>query len=149
MPLDSVGAVIPSEARSFSSLLSLLCSAGLQPGFLAECRIRLFCLGSSIAQLLLRPNVLDFIDTAFGTERLDVEIGEVRVESQSRLVGKKLGDGSIRLQADAIILGVKPAQGALLFNPAPDARIRASDTLIVIGGDTQLKKLETLASAAV
>jgi len=34
-----------------------------------------FFVGRRIAQLFLRPNVLDFIDTAFGTERLDIEIG--------------------------------------------------------------------------
>jgi len=53
----------------------------------------------------------------------------------------------IRQHADVIILGVKPAEGALLFNPAPETVIRASDTLIVIGADTQLKKLEALAAA--
>ena len=47
-----------------------------------------FFVGRRIAHLFLRPNVLDFIDTAFGYERLDIEIGEVRIPEQSRLVGK-------------------------------------------------------------
>jgi voltage-gated potassium channel len=101
--------------------------------------------GSRIAQLLLRPNVLDFVDAAFGTERLDVEIGEVRIDAHSPLVGKMLGDSKIRQGADVIILGVKPAEGPLVFNPAPETLIRASDTIIVIGADTQLKRLEALA----
>jgi voltage-gated potassium channel len=103
--------------------------------------------GNRIAQLFLRPNVLDFIDTAFGTDRLDVEIGEVRIAAGSPLVGKTLGDSTIRQRADVIVLGVKPASGALLFNPAPDTAIRSGDTLIVLGGDKQLKKLEALAVA--
>ncbi len=127
-----------SEEEATSKLLRAGASQVLSPYFFV---------GSRIAQLLLRPNVLDFIDAAFGTERLDVEIGEVRIEANSSLVGKKLGDAAIRQQADVIILGVKPAEGALLFNPAPETVIRASDTLIVIGGDTQLRRLETLASA--
>lgn len=102
--------------------------------------------GNRIAQLLLRPNVLDFIDAAFGTDRLDVEIGEVRVQENSSLVGKTLGDSVIRLQAGVIVLGVKPAEGVLLFNPAPETVIRASDCIIVIGGDAQLRKLEALAA---
>jgi voltage-gated potassium channel len=106
-----------------------------------------YFVGSRIAQLLLRPNVLDFIDAAFGTERLDVEIGEVRINAKSSLVGKTLGDSVIRQQADVIILGVKPLNGVLLFNPAPETVIRSSDTLIVIGADSHLKKLEALASA--
>jgi voltage-gated potassium channel len=127
-----------SEEEATSKLLRAGASQVLSPYFFV---------GSRIAQLLLRPNVLDFIDTAFGTERLDVEIGEVRVDAKSMLVGKKLGDAAIRQQADVIVLGVKPVDGTLLFNPAPEAIIRASDTLIVIGSDSQLKKLEALATA--
>jgi voltage-gated potassium channel len=128
-----------SEDEATSKLLRAGASQVLSPYFFV---------GSRIAQLLLRPNVLDFIDAAFGTERLDVEIGEVRIDAKSRLVGKTLGDAAIRQQADVIILGVKPAEGALLFNPASDTVIRASDTLIVIGADTQLRKLEALAAVA-
>jgi voltage-gated potassium channel len=106
-----------------------------------------FFVGRRIAQLFLRPNVLDFIDTAFGTERLDIEIGEVKIPEQSMLVGKKLADSMIRQQAGVIVLAVKNAEGKLAFNPAEDSVIRAGDCLIVIGGDDRLKKLEALANA--
>ena len=127
-----------SEEEATSKLLRAGASQVLSPYYFV---------GSRIAQLLLRPNVLDFIDTAFGTERLDVEIGEVRVQEKSSLVGKTLGDSLFRQQAGVIVLGVKPAEGALLFNPAPETLIRPSDCLIVIGADSHLKKLEALASA--
>jgi len=127
-----------SEEEATSKLLRAGASQVLSPYFFV---------GNRIAQLLLRPNVLDFIDAAFGTERLDVEIGEVRIDGKSPLVGKALGDSAIRQQAGVIILGVKPADGALLFNPAPETVIRAADTLIVIGADTHLRKLESLARA--
>jgi voltage-gated potassium channel len=127
-----------SEEEATSKLLRAGASQVLSPYYFV---------GNRIAQLLLRPNVLDFIDAAFGTERLDVEIGEVRVQQSSPLVGKTLGDSVIRQQAGVIVLGVKPAQGALLFNPPPDTIIRASDCIIVIGGDAHLKKLEALAAA--
>jgi len=107
-----------------------------------------FFVGRRIAQLFLRPNVLDFIDTAFGTERLDIEIGEVKIPEHSLLVGKKLGDSMIRQQAGVIVLAVKNADGKLTFNPAEDSAIRAGDCLIVIGGDERLKKLEALANPA-
>jgi voltage-gated potassium channel len=105
-----------------------------------------YFIGHRIAQLLLRPNVLDFIDTAIGTERLDIEIGEVQVREGSRLVGKTFADSAIRQQAGVIVLAVKGSEGAMTFNPAPDAVIRGGDCLIVVGGDEQLKKLEALAS---
>jgi voltage-gated potassium channel len=127
-----------SEEEAIPKLLRAGASQVLSPYYFV---------GNRIAQLLLRPNVLDFIDTAFGTDRLDVEIGEVRIEANSPLIGKSLGDATIRQRADVIILGVKPADRALLFNPTPETPIHSGDTLIVIGADAQLKKLESLAAA--
>jgi len=125
-----------SEEEAISKLLRAGASQVLSPYYFV---------GNRIAQLLVRPNVLDFIDTAFGSDRLDVEIGEVRIGGKSSLVGKKLGDSAIRQRADVIVLGMKPIDGALLFNPSSDTPIRTGDTLIVIGGDAQIKKLEALA----
>lgn len=128
-----------SEEEATSKLLRAGASQVLSPYYFV---------GSRIAQLLLRPNVLDFIDAAFGTERLDVQIGEVRVHERSSLVGKTLGDSVFRQQAGVIVLGVKPDDGAMVFNPAPETLIRADDYLIVIGGDAQLRRLEALAGSA-
>jgi voltage-gated potassium channel len=128
-----------SEEEATSKLLRAGASQVLSPYFF---------IGNRIAQLLLRPNVLDFIDTAFGTERFDIEIGEVCVTEPSALVGKTLADSAIRQQAGVIILSMKSADGKMVFNPSPDAVIRANDYLIVIGSDEQLKKLEALAGVA-
>jgi voltage-gated potassium channel len=127
-----------SEEEATSKLLRAGASQVLSPYYFV---------GTRIAQLLLRPNVLDFIDAAFGGERLDVQIGEVRVGEPSALVGKTLGDSAIRQQAGVIVLAVKPAEGSMIFNPAPETLIRTNDYLIVIGGDSQLRKLEALAGS--
>lgn len=103
-------------------------------------------IGHRMAQLLLRPNVLDFVDAAFGRERLDFEIGEVKIAEKSQLVGKKLADSEIPRQSGVIVLALRNADGKMIFNPPPDSVIRADDCLIVIGGDEQLRSLESLAS---
>ena len=103
-------------------------------------------IGHRMAQLLLRPNVLDFVDAAFGRERLDFEIGEVNISATSRLVGKKLGESEIPRQAGVIVLALRASDGTMKFNPPPESVIQAQDCLIVIGGDEQLRKLESLAS---
>lgn len=100
--------------------------------------------GHRIAQLLLRPNVLDFIDTAFGTERLDMQIEEVLVPSSSSLANKSLADSEIRQKCGVLVLALKRADGSLNFNPAPDDTIRAGDHLIAIGSADHLEKLESL-----
>ncbi len=103
-------------------------------------------IGHRMAQLLLRPNVLDFVDAAFGRERLDFEIGEVKIAEKSNLVGKKLGDSEIPRQAGVIVLALRNPGGKMIFNPPPESVIQADDCLIVIGGDEQLRRLESLAS---
>ena len=152
---DAENLYIVLTARGFRSDLKIIARASEEE---ATCKLLragasqvlspYFFVGSRIAQLLLRPNVLDFIDAAFGTERLDVEIAEVRIDASSPLVGKILGDSAIHQEADVIILGVKPAEGPLVFNPAHERLIRAGDTLIVIGADTELRKLEALSHVA-
>jgi voltage-gated potassium channel len=104
--------------------------------------------GRRIAHILLQPNVLDFIDTAFGTERLDVEIAEVAIDSSSELVSQTIGSPAIRQQAGVIILGLKPADGPMKFNPSADTPIHARDCLIVIADEAGLKKLERLANSS-
>ena len=72
-----------------------------------------FFVGRRIAQLFLRPNVLDFIDTAFGTERLDIEIGEVEIpEGDPCWRGKKLADAMIRREAGVDRAGGKKCRKA-------------------------------------
>lgn len=103
-------------------------------------------IGHRIAQLLLRPNVLDFVDAAFGRERLDFEIGEVKIAARSSLVGKNLSDPAIPRQAGVIVLALRSADGKMTFNPPPESIICADDCLIVIGKDEHLKRLESLAT---
>jgi len=102
-------------------------------------------IGHRIAQLLLRPNVLDFVDAAFGRERLDFEIGEVKIAAASSLIGKNLADPAIPRQG-VIVLALRSGDGKMTFNPPPESVIRADDCLIVIGKDEHLKRLESLAS---
>ena len=129
-----------SEEEAISKLLRAGASQVLSPYHF---------IGHRIAHLLLQPNVLDFIDTAFGTERLDVEIAEVFVHPSSPLAGQTLASSPIRQQAGVIVLAMKPVGGAMIFNPAPESTMHAGDCLIVIGGDEQLKKLEALAKSPV
>ena len=104
-------------------------------------------IGHRIVQLLLKPNVLDFIDTAFGSERLDIQIEEVPVPEGSALAGRSLADADIRQATGVLVLALKRADGKMDFNPPADAVLRPGDRLIAIGSPDHLKKLESLAGA--
>ena len=101
--------------------------------------------GRRIAHLLLRPHVIDLIETAFGSERLDVQIEEVHVPENSPIVGKTLATADIRRKTGVLVLAMRHHDGTLTFNPDLDAAIQAGDCLIAIGGAEHLDKLEALA----
>ncbi len=104
-------------------------------------------IGHRIVQLLLRPNVLDFIDTAFGSERLDIQIEEVKIPDSSPLAGKRLDELDIRQKTGVLVLALKRADGVLNFTPAPETVVRPGDYGIAIGGDDHLAKLASLVRA--
>lgn len=102
-------------------------------------------LGRRIAHLLLQPNVVDFVEAAFGDKRLEIQIEEVQVPKGSALVGKTLAATDIRQTTKALVLALKRVDGSLNFNPEPEAVIEAGDCLIAVGSADHLKKLEALA----
>jgi len=103
--------------------------------------------GQRIAQSLLRPHVVSFLDTATTHLGMDLEIGELQVTRASSFAGKTIESSRIRQDRGVIILAIKRQQG-MRFNPAPDERIELDDFLIVMGEPSQLRQLEQTASSS-
>jgi len=101
--------------------------------------------GQRIAQSLLRPHVVSFLDTATTHLGIDLEIGEIQVAGSSVFAGKTIESSRIRQDRGVIILAIKRQKG-MRFNPAPDERIEAEDFLIAMGEPSQLRRLEQTAS---
>jgi voltage-gated potassium channel len=103
--------------------------------------------GQRIAQSLLRPNVVSFLDTATTHLGIDLEIGEIHITPASTFAGKTLESSRIRQERGVIVLAIKRRAG-MRFNPAPDERIEADDCLIAMGEPAQLRQLEQTASSS-
>jgi voltage-gated potassium channel len=101
--------------------------------------------GFNVAQAVLRPTVVDFIDLATRTEHLELQIEEVKVQAGSRLAGGNLRDSRLRQDLGVIIVAIKKADGPMQYNPSGDAVMGADDTLIVLGKPAQLAELDKLA----
>jgi voltage-gated potassium channel len=101
--------------------------------------------GGRVAEAVLRPTVVDFIELATRTEHLALQIEEVQIAPGSRLVGASVRDSQIRQDLGLIIVAIKRAAGEMLFNPAPDAVMGPGDILITLGPRQQLDELEGLA----
>jgi voltage-gated potassium channel len=101
--------------------------------------------GSRLAQAILRPHVFQFLD--FASIGLDVGIEQVRVDDNTVHTSKTLGQMQLRRDVGVIVLGIRKANGRMIFNPDADSEISGGDFLIAMGGIEQLRKLETLVGA--
>ncbi len=94
-----------------------------------------------MAQQLVRPTVIDFIDLAVHGGELGLRLEEMVVQSP-QLAGKSLMDSGIRKDHDLIVVAIKREHGEMMFNPNPGTIINVSDTLVVLGGQENIKALE-------
>jgi voltage-gated potassium channel len=101
--------------------------------------------GFRVAQAVLRPTVLDFIELATRTEHLDLQIEEAQVGAGSRLAGATLRASNLRQELGIIIVAIKKGAGHVQYNPTGDAVMEAGDTLIALGHRQHLDQLEALA----
>lgn len=95
-----------------------------------------------MAQLIVRPTVIDFIDLTMHAGELGLRMEELLVTEKATFVDKKLMDSGIRQKHDIIVVAIKRDNEEMLFNPRPDTTILAGDILVVLGDHAQISTLE-------
>ena len=101
-------------------------------------------IGHRLAQSMLRPHVLTFLDvaSAFGKSELDLEFEQVKVSETSSVASRTLEESRLKQKHGVILLALMKSEGAIEFNPAVDTRIEAGDVLIAMGERSHLKQME-------
>lgn len=95
-----------------------------------------------IANALLRPNVVDFIDLAVLKRQLHLRMEEIRVEKEEAIAGRSLRESGLRERYGVIVVAVKKPTGEAFYNPSPELVIEKGDVLIVLGEAKGLEELE-------
>ena len=98
-----------------------------------------------MAQTALRPAVVDFVKLATQAGNLDLAMEQIRVLAGSSLAERTLVEANLRHRFGVIVVGIQRAGGRMEFNPAPDAIMKESDQLVVLGRPASLRELESAA----
>jgi voltage-gated potassium channel len=95
-----------------------------------------------MAQSLVRPTVIDFIDLTVHDGELGLRLEELRVSEKATFADKSLMQSGIRSEFDLIVVAIKREKGEMLFNPNPNTEILAGDILVVLGEHANIQGLE-------
>jgi len=101
-------------------------------------------IGHRLAQSMLRPHVLSFLDVASafsGQGDLEIETEQLQISKESPLCNRTLEEARVRQAYGLIVLALKKGTDNMLFNPEASTRVEAGDVLIAMGQRGQLKRL--------
>lgn len=100
--------------------------------------------GLRIANLVLKPQVADYLDivSTVGGEELRFE--EITVGATCAAAGRLISDLRIRDTTGAMIVAIRRGSGAFDIAPAPDSVLDAGDVLIGVGSTDEIRRLEEL-----
>jgi voltage-gated potassium channel len=100
--------------------------------------------GHRLAQSLLQPHVVQFLDFTTNDIGMDMAIEQVRVAETSEVVSRTIKELQIRRDVGVIVMAVRKREGHMIFNPPADTAVEGGDYLIVMGRQESLRTLETL-----
>lgn len=99
--------------------------------------------GMRMVSEMIRPAVVEFLDLMLRDPEKNLRIEEVRIASDSTLVGAKLRDTEIRARTKAMVIAVKHAGEKVryTYNPGPDLEIEDGMILIVLAEVAEMNRL--------
>ncbi|MGA7838012.1 MAG: potassium channel protein [Ignavibacteriaceae bacterium] len=102
--------------------------------------------GNRMAELLLRPGVIEFIDVVAREKNVDLSMEELPVSDKSKLVGQTLAESPIRKDLNIIIVSINKVKGGFIYNPKSSTKIEAGDKLIALGEGSNLDQFRKMTS---
>lgn len=103
--------------------------------------------GSRMASLMIRPNVMSFLDVVTRAGDVILDLEEVQIFPNSDLINKKLKDSQIPQRTGLIVLAIKKkGSDELSFNPSSSEKLEEGDAMIVLGQSEQVDDLREMAN---
>jgi voltage-gated potassium channel len=100
--------------------------------------------GLRIANLVLKPQVADYLDIVSTAGGEELRFEEITVDATCTAAGRTLADLAIHETTGAMIVAIRRGADAFVTAPAPAARLDVGDVLIGVGSADQIRRLETM-----
>lgn len=101
--------------------------------------------GKRIASLMIKPNIISFLDVVTKVGDVEMDLEEVLVKRGSYLENKDLITAQIPNKTGLIVLAIqRNKDNKMLFNPPGNYTFETNDVLIVLGREEQVEKLRNL-----
>ncbi|MEM9407489.1 MAG: potassium channel protein [Acidobacteriota bacterium] len=101
--------------------------------------------GQRVANALMRPSVVDFIELSTPGSGAEMDLEEVLLHEESPLVGRSVE--SLASQSGFVVVALKHPGEPMIFGPSQEESLRAHDRLVVVGKNTELLTLSRTAAA--
>lgn len=103
--------------------------------------------GMRIASQILRPHVVDFLDTMLRSSD-SVRVAETTIEEGSELAGKTIVESRLGEKVGLLIVAMKETEHSqFIYSPAGDTVLKPGSVVVVIGPVDKVTVLERMAAA--
>jgi voltage-gated potassium channel len=104
--------------------------------------------GKRMANLLLRPTVVDFIETSLMDPTMDLIMEELHLPPQSAIDGSPLQSSGLRRDYGITVVAIKRKEGGMVVNPSPEELLQGGDILIAIGRRQDFRRVSSYLAAS-
>jgi voltage-gated potassium channel len=95
--------------------------------------------GTHMAGLILKPDVIEFMDVLLG--RSDSNVEEIDFShTGSKFIGKSIAETRLAEISGVNIIGMKLDDGTYKLNPQPDTMISKETKIFILGMSTEVEK---------
>lgn len=101
--------------------------------------------GRQLADVLLRPHVVEFVD--FARSHMGPEITMEEVSVGGHAIGRTLSQALAPGDSDVLVIGLRRANGETVFHPPNDAALAAGDVLILMGRRSSLEQIDSVVTS--
>lgn len=101
--------------------------------------------GAHMASLILKPDVVEFIDVLTGQADVDMHLDEIPCSDLHHdFHNKTIKELEIRQKYGANIVGFKTGDGQYIINPSPDTKVMADAKIFVLGTRNQIMHMKEI-----